>query len=185
VKTFEFNPQPKDYLFFLGRISPEKGPLKAIKAAKLAKKRLLIAAKIDPVDKEYFQKKVKPLLDGRQIKYIGEVGKKRKVQLLKNALALLAPIQWEEPFGLFMTEAMACGTPVIAFKRGSVPEIVKNGKTGFVVKNIQEMVRAIKKINQIDRKKCRERVIKKFSVEVMTTGYEKVYYKLLKKKNKC
>ena len=104
------------------------------------------------------------------------------MKLLKNAKALIAPIQWKEPFGLFMIEPMACGTPVIAFKRGSVPEIIKHGKTGFIVKNISEAVKAIKKIDQIDRKECRKHVEEKFSIEKMVDGYEKVYYDLLKKK---
>jgi glycosyltransferase involved in cell wall biosynthesis len=182
VNNFEFDAKPKDYLIFLGRISPEKGVEKAIKIAKLAKKKLKIAAKIDPVDQEYWKKKIKPKIDKKQIIYIGEVGHRRKVQLLKNALALINPISWPEPFGLVMIEAMACGTPVIAPQRASVPEIVVNKKTGFIVnpKNlIISSVRAIKKIDQIDRSQCRKHVEKNFTVEKMVNGYEKAYQKIL------
>ena len=123
VAAFDFSAKPGKYLAFLGRMSPEKGPIEAIRAAKKAKLPLIMAAKIDVVDKPYFTRQVKPLIDGKQIKFIGEVNHQGKVKLLKNALALLALIQWEEPFGLFMVEALACGTPVIATRRGSVSEI--------------------------------------------------------------
>ena len=154
-----------------------------------------MAAKIDIVDKKYFVEQVKPLIDGKQIKFIGEVNHKGKAELLKNAKALIAPIQWREPFGLFLIEPMACGTPVIAFNRGSVPEIIKHGKTGFIVTpfnkktkpNIEGFVKAIKKIYQMPeteykkmRYNCRKHVEKNFSLEKMTSEYEKLYYKVLK-----
>jgi len=180
TNIFPVNEKPKNYLAFLGRMSPEKGPVQAIKIAKRAGMKLIMAAKVDVVDKKYFSEEVEPLIDGKQIKFIGEVDHKGKVKLLKNAKALIAPIQWEEPFGLFLTEAMACGTPVIAFKRGSVPELIKDGKTGFVVKNIMEGAEALKKIDEINRKDCREQVEKYFSTEKMVDGYEKAYYKILK-----
>jgi len=191
LSQFDFNLHPKDYFAFLGRISPEKGTWEAIVAAKKAKVKLKIAAKIDMVDKEYFENKIKPLIDGKQIKFIGEIGPEEKKLFLKNAKALLAPIQWEEPFGLYFIEAMASGTPVIAFKRGSVPEIVVDGKTGFVIKpfdknkktNFKDFVEAIKKINQIDRQQCRKRVEKHFTSEKMVENYEKLFYKLTKKNN--
>lgn len=183
VNIFPFNEKPEDYLAFLGRMSPEKGPVEAIKIAKRAKMKLIMAAKIDIVDKKYFAEQVKPLIDGKQIKFIGEIGHKKKMELLKNAKALLAPIQWREPFGLFLIEPMACGTPVIAFKRGSAPEIIKNG-TGFITKNIKEAVEAVEKIDQIDRKECRKHVEENFSIEKMVDGYEKIYYKVIKKFNK-
>jgi len=182
TNIFPFNKKPKDYLAFLGRMSPEKGPVEAIKIAKRVKMKLIMAAKIDIVDKKYFSEQVNPLIDGKQIKFIGEIGHKKKVELLKNAKALLAPIQWREPFGLLLTETMACGTPVIVFDRGSAREIIKNGKTGFVVKDVKEAVEAVKKIDQIDRKDCRKRVEEKFSTSKMVDGYEKVYYEILKKK---
>jgi len=182
IKKFSFSEKEGEYLAFLGRMSPEKGPIQAILAAKKSGLKLKMAAKVDIVDKDFFKKKVAPLIDGKQIKFIGEVDHKGKVELLKNAKALLCPIQWREPFGLFFTEAMACGTPVIAFKNGSVPEIIAHKKTGFIVKSIEEMVSAIKQIGTINRKDCRQRVEKYFTVEKMVDDYEKVYYKLLKQK---
>jgi len=179
IKTFPFKEKSKDYLAFLGRMSSEKGPLEAIKIAKKLKMKLIMAAKIDVVDKEYFSKKIKPLIDNKTIKFIGEIGHKEKVKLLQNAKALLAPINWREPFGLFFVESMACGTPVVAFKRGSVPEIIKDKKTGFIVKNIDEATKAVKKIHQIKRMDCRKWVEKNFTTKKMANDYEKLYHKLL------
>jgi len=180
LKTFQFNEKPKNYLAFLGRMSPEKGPVEAIKVAKMAKMKLIMAAKVDVVDREFFSKKVKPLIDGKQIKFIGEVGHKQKNKLLKEAKALVSPIKWREPFGLFLTEAMACGTPVIAFRRGSIPEIIEDGKTGFIVNNVNEMAKAIQKIDRINRRECRKRVEENFSLEKMVDNYEKIYYQVIK-----
>ena len=182
IRSFPFKEKSGNYLAFLGRMSPEKGPLEAIKIAKKMKMKLVMAAKIDVVDKEYFSKKIKPLIDNRMIKFIGEVGHKKKVQLLQNAKATLVPINWREPFGLVLTESMACGTPVIAFKRGSVPEVIKDKKTGFIVKNVDEAVESLKKIDQIDRRDCRKWVEEKFTSEKMANGYEKIYSKVLKYK---
>jgi glycosyltransferase involved in cell wall biosynthesis len=179
LKNFEFNSQPKDYFAFLGRMSPEKGPVQAIKIAKSAGANLKMAAKIDAADKEYFEKEVSPLIDGKQIEYIGEIGPKEKSDFLKNAQGLLAPIQWEEPFGLFFVEAMACGTPVIACQRGSVPEIVEDGKNGFIINTIEEGVVATKKISRINRADCRNHIEKKFTEKTMTDNYEKIYKKIL------
>ena len=183
IDKFDFNSKKGKYVAFLGRMSPEKGPLQTIRAAKKAKIPLIMAAKVDLVDKEYFNKKIKPLIDGKSVKFIGEVDHRNKVKLLRNAAALLCLIQWEEPFGLVMIEALACGTPVIANKRGSVPEIIQNGKTGFIVKNISGAVKAIHNIDQINRSDCRKSAEEKFSVERMAEEYEKIYYKLLKKKH--
>ena len=180
IRSFPFKEKSGNYLAFLGRMSPEKGPLEAIKIAKKMKMKLVMAAKIDVVDKEYFSKKIKPLIDNRMIKFIGEVGHKKKVQLLQNAKATLVPINWREPFGLVLTESMACGTPVIAFKRGSVPEVIKDKKTGFIVKNVDEAVESLKKIDQIDRRDCRKWVEEKFTSEKMANGYEKIYNKVIK-----
>ena len=181
IRSFPFKEKSGNYLAFLGRMSPEKGPLEAIKIAKKMKMKLVMAAKIDVVDKEYFSKKIKPLIDNRMIKFIGEVGHKKKVQLLQNAKATLVTINWREPFGLVLIESMACGTPVIAFKRGSVPEVIKDKKTGFIVKNVDEAVKSLKKIDQIDRRDCRKWVEEKFTSEKMANGYEKIYSKLIKK----
>ncbi|MDP2789554.1 MAG: glycosyltransferase family 4 protein [bacterium] len=181
LKTSPLGRGQGNYLAFLGRMSPEKGPVQAIQAAKRSGMRLIMAAKVDTVDEVYFAKKVRPHIDGKQIKFIGEVDHAGKVKLLQGAVGLLALIQWEEPFGLFMTEAMACGTPVIATNRGSVPEIVADGKTGFVVGDVTDAVRAVKSLHTISRTACRERVAKYFSTEAMATGYEAVYHTLARK----
>lgn len=179
VERFTFKDEPGEYLLFLGRITDFKGILEAIQIAKLANKKLVIAAKVDPTDKDFYNQKVKPLIDGVKIVYVGEVDFNQKIEYLKNALCLLFPIKWDEPFGLVLTESMACGTPVIAFDQGSVSEIVENGVTGFVVTNIDQAVEAISKIGQIDRAKCRERVGEHFSLEIMLNAYEQLYKKLL------
>ncbi len=132
------------------------------------------------MEKEYFKKNIKPYL-GTKIKYIGEISQKELSSFYGNASALIYPIEWEEPFGLNMVESMACGTPVIAFKRGSVPEVVKDGKTGFVVENISQALKAVRNIDKIKREDCRKWVEKKFAKEIMVNNYEKIYYKLLKK----
>lgn len=180
VKAFDFNPEPQNYLAFLGRMSPEKGPIQAIQAAKAANTKLIMAAKVDAVDKEYFEKEIWPLIDGNQIKFIGEVDHTGKNELLKNAKGLIALIQWEEPFGLFMAEAMACGTPVIATNRGSVPELVQHGVNGYIVENtVEAAASAINQINKIDRQRCRDIAQEKFSVEAMVDGYEGTYRQVI------
>ncbi len=183
IDKFSFDDKPRDYFAFLGRISPEKGLYFAICAAKKAKVRLLIGAKIDLVDRKFYQNKIKPLIDGKQIEYLGELTHKQKVALLKNARGLINPINWQEPFGLVMTEAMACGTPVIATRRASAPEIIVHNKTGFLVdpKNpIPGIVESIKKIDQIKREDCRGRVEEKFTAPHMVEGYEKAYQRVIK-----
>lgn len=179
IKKFNQGYTPKDYFAFLGRMSPEKGPIQAIEIAKRAGVKLIMGAKVDVVDGKYFVEKVEPLIDGKQIQFIGEVNHIEKVKLLKNAKALIAPIQWEEPFGLVFIEAMACGTPVISMKRGSVPEIILDKETGFICNNIDEAVRNIGNIGNIDRKKCYEHVRDNFSAEKMVENYIKVYEKIL------
>jgi len=179
TEKFKFSEKPKDYFLFLGAIGPHKNPKDAIIAAKKAKVKLILAG--GKIREPYFLKKIKPLINGEKIKYLGEVYGKTKINLLKNAKALLFPIKWPEPFGLVVIEAMACGTPVIAYPNGALPEIIEDKKTGFIVKNISEMAEAIKKIDEIDRKKCRERVEKKFSVEKMIDEYEKIAFKMIEK----
>src|SRR3989344_2576152 len=179
VKRFAFKNEQGDYLLFLGRIVDYKGILEAIQIANLANKKLVIAAKVDPEDEDFYIHKVKPLIDGIKIVYVGEVDFNQKIEYLKNALCLLFPIKWDEPFGLVLVEAMACGTPVVAFDRGSVSESVKDGVTGFVVTNVDQAAEAISKIGQIDRARCRERVEKHFSQETMLNAYEQLYKKLL------
>lgn len=184
TKKFRFFEKAGDYFAFLGRMSPEKGPVQAIQIAKKAGIKLIMAAKVDAVDEDYFEKEVEPLVDGEQIKFIGEVNHEEKVELLGNAKALIAPIQWEEPFGLFFVEAMACGTPVIATRRGSVPEIVVDKKTGFICDTIEEAAERTKIIGNINRQDCFDHVNANFSAEKMTEGYAKAYEKVINLKAK-
>lgn len=180
IEKFTFNPTPGDYLAFLGRISPHKGIKEAILTAKAAGSKLIIAAKVDAIDQTYYEEEIKPLIDGSQIQFIGEVDLAGKVALLKNAKALLMLIQWDEPFGLVITEAMATGTPVIAVRRGSTPEIIQDGKTGFLIKNsIEAAVEAIQKIDQIERLNCRNAVATSFSSENMVNGYLSLYRRVI------
>ncbi|MDD4819133.1 MAG: glycosyltransferase family 4 protein [Candidatus Colwellbacteria bacterium] len=182
ISLFDFNETPQDHLVFLGRMSPEKGPKLAIEIAKKAGKKLVMAAKVDAVDKDYFEKEIEPLIDGEQIQFIGEIGPEEKNGLLRNATALLAPIQWREPFGLFMAEAMACGTPVIVTDMGSARELVIDGKTGFVVRNdVNEFIEAVSKITEIKREVCRKHVENKFTLKIMVDKYEEAYKKVLNK----
>jgi len=180
ISEFEFNKKPKNYFLYLGTMGEHKNPEDAILAVKKAKVKLILAGgkKREP----YFSKIIKPLIDGKQIEYLGEVSDKKRIELLKYAKGLLFPIKWPEPFGLVMAEAMACGTPVIAYPNGAVPEVIKDKETGFIVKNIQEMTKAIKNIDEINREKCRKRVEKNFSTEKMVNEYEKIYYQILNSK---
>jgi len=187
TNIFSFNPAPEDYFLFLGRITEEKGVHLAIKAAKTANVPLIIAGRSYP-EEGYWHKEIEKNIDGNKIKYVGEANFKEKIELLKNAKGLLFPTQYDEIFGLVMIEAMACGTPVIGLKKGSVPEVVEDKKTGFVVENISDMAKAIKAINFISREETRKRAELYFSVEKMVSGYEKIYKRAIKeyafKKNK-
>lgn len=179
LKIFPFEPKPKDYLFTAGRIAPEKGIYEAIQVAKKAKEKLVIVGR--HTEDAYWHKKIKPYLGGN-IKYKGFLPYTEVSSVYKNAKAFVFPLKWEEPFGLMMIEAMACGTPAVAFDRGPVREIIKDKKTGFIVKNISQMVKAIKKIDLIDRRECRKHVEKNFTIEKMVDGYEEVFYKVLSQK---
>lgn len=163
------------YLAFLGRISPEKRPDRAIAIARRAGVPLKIAAKVDKVDREYFETRIRHLLDDPLIDYIGEIDDGEKAGFLGNAAALLFPIEWPEPFGLVMIEAMATGTPVIAFRYGSVPEIIEDGQTGFVVDDIEAAAAAIPKARQLDRRAVRRQFLKRFGVERMARDYLTLY----------
>ncbi|AFY47802.1 glycosyltransferase [Nostoc sp. PCC 7524] len=184
VSSYKFYPQPDEapYLAFLGRISPEKGTHLAIEIAKKAGWRLKMAGKVDVVDVEYFEKEVKPLIDGKQIEYLGEANHTQKNALMGGAVATLFPITWREPFGLVMVESMASGTPVIAMKLGSTTEVIAHGKTGFLCNNIEECVSAIAKVTDLNRFACREYVQNRFSLQAMTDGYEEVYRQILEEK---
>lgn len=166
------------YLAFLGRICPEKGIEDAIAIAKHSGMKLKIAAKIDPLDVKYFERVVKPLLDHPLIEFVGEIGRTEKNSFLGNACALLFPIRWPEPFGLVMIEAMACGTPIIAYPRGSVPEIVEDRLTGVVVHNVKEAVAVLRRGVKIDRNICRQRFEDRFNATEMATRYEEIYARL-------
>ena len=172
---YHLHESPGEYLAFLGRICPEKRVDRAIEIAKKAGRKLKIAAKVDPADQEYFSDHIKPLLNHPLIEFIGEIGEGQKDEFLGNALALLFPIDWAEPFGLVLIESMACGTPVIAYNDGSVPEIIEEGKTGFIVDNEDDAVAAVERLGLIDRKSCRKEFEKRFSVHRMTSDYLAIY----------
>jgi glycosyltransferase involved in cell wall biosynthesis len=176
-----FRERPGDYLAFLGRISPEKGIDQAIEIAKRAGRKLKIAAKIAKADQAYFQGEIRPLLreSSSLVEFVGEIGGKEKDEFLGNAYALLFPINWPEPFGLVMIEAMACGTPVIAYRRGSVPEVMDNGVTGFVVQNLDEAANAVSRVADLSRRRCRQVFEQRFSAARMASDYLKVYRRLL------
>jgi glycosyltransferase involved in cell wall biosynthesis len=178
---YEFGPGG-DYLIWIGRFNPYKGAKEAIAAAKLAGQKIILAAPLkDPADIEYFNQYIKPEIDDKKVQYVGEIGIDEKNKLLGNAKAFLMPISWEEPFGLVMIESMACGTPVIAFDRGSVQEVINNNKTGFIVKpnDIKAMADSISKIDNLNRRDCRDWVKENFSIEQMVRGYEEIYQKLI------
>ncbi|MBI2953648.1 MAG: glycosyltransferase family 4 protein [Chloroflexi bacterium] len=179
MEDFRLQTRPGDYLAFLGRIAPEKQVDVAIDVAKRVGMKLKIAAKVDKVDREYFEAVIKPKLDDPLIEHIGEIDQKAKSDFLGGAYALIFPINWPEPFGLAMTEAMACGTPVVAMRRGSVPEVVKHGKTGFICDTVDDILDSLKKIDTIDRRDCRQHVEERFSVRAMVDAYEAAYRKLL------
>ena len=176
IDTFPFSRNSGDYLLFVGRLHPEKGVAEAVKVAQRSNEKLLIIG--PPVTGKYWEKLVAPYLN-EKIKYLGYVPYKKLFPYYQKAKAILVPIQWEEPFGLVMIEAMACGTPIIAFRRGSVPEVVVNNKTGFIVDTIDEMVAAVKKIDKINRADCRRHVEKNFTIEHMVDRYEEEFLKLV------
>lgn len=179
---YTFRAEGGDYLVFLGRISPEKGPEQAIEIAVKADMPLKIAAKVDEVDREYFEERVKPLLAHPLVEFVGEVDERGKNELLGGARALVFPICWPEPFGLVMIEAMACGTPVIAFPCGSVPEVIDNGVSGFIVDSIDEAVRMVGKLPELDRATVRATFEARFTSNRMATDYLELYRRQLEDK---
>ncbi|MCL4339215.1 glycosyltransferase family 4 protein [Patescibacteria group bacterium] len=180
LEEFEFSPEKGNYLLWMGRITPKKGPVEAIEVSKKTGIPLKIVGVVDPADNTFFAEKIKPQIDGKQIELLGELHGRAQADLYKNALVTLYPISWHEPFGLVMVESMACGTPVVAFDIGSVPEIVENGRNGFAVKSVEEMVEAVGKIGNIKREDCRKSVEEKFTAERMVEGYEEVYKKVFR-----
>jgi glycosyltransferase involved in cell wall biosynthesis len=178
---YDFRGDPGDYLACLGRVSPEKGIDRAIEIAKLVRIPLRIAAKVDRADREYFENVIEPLLDDPIVDYIGEIGDADKSEFLGHAKALLFPIDWPEPFGLVMIEAMACGTPVIAYSSGSVPEVMEQGRTGFIVSDLADAVQAVRRLPELSRARCREVFEERFTAERMARDYVDVYEKLLER----
>ncbi len=183
VDKFKFSPKAQDYFVWLGKIKKVKGTKEAILAAKKANAKLIV---LGPVDKgvpevvEYYQKEIKPLIDGKQIIQKGEVCPEERNEIVGGAKALLNPISWEEPFGLVMAESQAVGTPVIAFKRGAAPELIQEGKTGYLVNNVEEMVQKMTFVGKLKREDCRRNIENKFSVPKMIEGYEDAYTKTIK-----
>jgi glycosyltransferase involved in cell wall biosynthesis len=175
---YAFQPEPGQYLAFLGRISPEKRVDRAIAIATRVGMPLKIAAKVDPTDQEYFEADIAPQLRHPLVEYVGELGEGEKDAFLGNAYALLFPIDWPEPFGLVMIEAMACGTPVIAFRRGSVPEVVDDGVTGFIVDGVEEAVRTVARIPTLRRQDCRQAFETRFSASRAAADYLDIYRRL-------
>ena len=174
VGDFPLRTEKDDYLLWIGRLTPDKGPERAIAAAREADTPLIIAGPVQPGNEEFFAQEVEPHIDGDQIRYIGEVGEE-KADLYAGARALLMPIRWPEPFGLVMTEAMACGTPVIAFAEGSAPEIVLDGETGFIVEDEGKMAAAVGRLGEIDPERCRESARERFDVAAVAEAYEQAY----------
>lgn len=176
TKSIEYNFNSGDYLLFLATISKDKGIDRAIEIAKKSGMKLIIAGNI--YSEEYFET-IKPLIDGSQIVFLGEVDQQQKNDLMKNAKAYIFPIRWTEAFGLTIIESLASGTPVIAFRNGSLPEIIDEGKTGFLVDSIDQAIEAISKIDSISREECRRQAVDRFDVSIMAKNYIKVYESLL------
>ena len=183
--ALRFHEEAGTYFGFLGRISQEKRVDRAIAIAKACECPLRIAAKVDPVDAEYFECEIRPLLDHPLITYLGEIDQEDKSEFLGRAKALLFPIDWPEPFGLVMIEALACGTPVVAFRGGSVDEIIKNGVTGFIVDNLEDAAAAAQKAHTLDRRACRASFERRFSAARMTADYLELYKLAMGRNNMC
>jgi glycosyltransferase involved in cell wall biosynthesis len=179
ARELSFRSEPGSYLAFLGRIAHEKRPDRAIAIAKACGCRLKIAAKVDPADVDYFAREIEPLLDDPLVDFIGEISESQKGDFLGHARALLFPIDWPEPFGLVMIESLACGTPVVAFRGGSVGEIIDHGVTGFAVESLDQAVTATRQVDALDRRACRKAFDERFSVTRMADDYLKVYTQLM------
>ncbi len=177
---YPFGEKMGDYLLYVGRISREKGVHVAVEVAQYLDLPLILAAKVDPHDQVYFREYIEPRLSDR-IKWVGEVDEEERNKLMAGARCFLHPVMWREPFGLTLIEAMACGCPVVAFDKGSIPEVIETGVTGYVVQDLDTMIEAVENIAVIDRAVCRERALTNFSVEKMADGYEAVYKKILEK----
>jgi len=178
---YAFHPNPGSYLAYLGRICPEKRPDHAIEIAKRVGMPLRMAAKVDPVDREYFETQIAPLLDHPLVEYLGEITDAEKCDFLGSAAAVLCTYDWPEPFGIVLIEALACGTPVLAYRRGSIPEIIEDGVTGFICENLDEMVSAIDRLPLIQRQQCRAAFEARFTVQRMVQDYLTLYERMAAK----
>jgi glycosyltransferase involved in cell wall biosynthesis len=176
---YTYHSQPQGYLAFLGRISPEKRPDHAIEVAKRTGLPLRIAAKVDPADLQYYRSEIEPLLDHPLIEFIGEISDAEKNDFVGNALALVCPYDWPEPFGLVLIEALACGTPVLAYHRGSIPEVIEDGTTGFVCENLSAMVASVERLGGIDRRRCRASFEERFTADRMARDYVALYERII------
>ena len=176
TQASSYSEKQGEYLLYIGRIYPEKGVHLAVEAALKSKKKLVIAGGVDEAQFNYFNSSIRPYVDNSNIIYVGEVDFKTKIKIFQKAMATLFPIEWDEPFGMVLLESMACGTPVIAFDRAAVREIIKNKESGFIVRNgdINEMVNAVQKISKINRKKTRKWAENNFSVSRWAEKYEKI-----------
>lgn len=179
MENYPFSAGHDGYLLFVGRLSMEKGPHIAIEVAQYLDLPLILAAKLDPIDLQYFREYISPKLSDERVKWVGEVDEETRNRLMSRAMCVLHPITWSEPFGLTVIESMACGAPVIAFNRGSIPELVINGKTGFIVDNVQEMIDSVSRLRNIRRLECRRHSLENFSAKKMAYLYERFYYKLI------
>ncbi len=175
VERWPLRTEKKDYLLWIGRMDPVKGAHRAIEAARLAGRTLVLAGPVQTGQEEYFRARVEPRVDARRVHYVGEVTGTAKEQLYANAAALLMPIRWREPFGMVMIEALACGTPVIAFPEGAAAEIVIDGENGMLVADESEMARAIQRLGSIDAERCRASVAERYDISITTSAYERVY----------
>lgn len=179
INLFQPSYEAGGYLAFLGRLTSEKGPEDAIRIARAAGMPLRIAAKIPRAETAYFKKHIEPRVDGETVRLIGEVDDAKKQPFLAQAAALLFPIDWPEPFGLVMIEAMACGTPIVAYRSGSVPEVIEDGVTGFIVESEDQAVEAVKQVARLDRRKVRARFEARFTASRMARAYETQYRQLI------
>ncbi len=184
LHLLSFNPGPGKYLAFLGRIALEKRVDRAIAIATACGQQLRIAAKVDPADRDYFEHEVRPLLDNPLVEFIGEINEQDKGAFLGQATALLFPIDWPEPFGLVMIEALACGVPVVAFRGGSVPEVIDDGVTGFIVDSLEDAIAATQKVHRLDRRRCREVFERRFTATRMAVDHVALYEHLLERRSR-